>query len=135
MNMGWSGNGDGWFTYDTVATAGFVFDVLGQTKNIAPTKVKFVGALDLGDGSPDDPYRDIEEAISEAPDNSTLIFKAGSSNAFSAAALTINRPLTLKGRDVTISKSGSRSPPNNIGVDKVNREAEDVLKERTRRFD
>lgn len=101
MNMGWSGNGDGWFTYDIVATVGWVFDVLGQTKYIAPTSVRFVGTADLGDGSPNDPYGSIVEAIAEAPDDATLIFKAGSDNIFSGP-LTINRPFTLKGRDVSI---------------------------------
>lgn len=71
---------------------------------IAPENVKFVGAASLGDGSPDDPYRDIQEAVVEAPDNSILIFKAGSDNTFSAPTLTITRPLTLRGRNVTIRK-------------------------------
>jgi len=135
MNMGWAGSGDGWFTYDTVATNGLVFEVTDNTKQIAPTLVRFVGAASPGDGSPNDPYRDVEEAIVEAPDNSTLIFKAGSNNAFAAATLTINRPLTLTGRDVTISKSGSRGPSRNYDVEKVDRQTQDVLKEEVRRFD
>ncbi len=106
MNMGWSGWGDGWFTYDTVATVGYVFNVLGSTRRIAPTSVKFVGAADPGDGSPDDPYRDINEALAEAPDHTTLIFEAGSDNTFSGP-LTIDRPLTLKGRDVAIHSAKS----------------------------
>jgi hypothetical protein len=63
--------------------------------------VKFVGADNSGDGSPNDPYKDIKEAIENAPDGATLIFKAGSVNTFSGT-LIINRPFILKGRDVTI---------------------------------
>jgi hypothetical protein len=102
MNMG-SGDTSGWYTCDNMPG--------GYTNNqkhliqIAPLNVvKFVGAASLGDGSPDDPYRDIEEAIAEAPDGATLIFKAGSDNTFSAATLTITKPLTLKGVDVVIRK-------------------------------
>jgi hypothetical protein len=101
MNLGWGyvGGQDGWYTCDGVFPSGQGHDV-----RIAPLSVKFVGASDPGDGSPLDPYQNIEEAIVEAPDSSTLIFKAGSDNTFSAATLVINRPLTLKGRDVTIRK-------------------------------
>ena len=102
MNMGY-GNPGAWYARDAVPG--------GCTVNqkhliqIAPLNVvKFVGAAVLGDGSPDDPYRDIEEAIVEAPNSATLIFKAGSDNTFSAATLTITKPLTLKGVDVVIRK-------------------------------
>ncbi|MFQ6091789.1 MAG: C10 family peptidase [bacterium] len=72
---------------------------------IAPENVvRFVGSTGPGDGTPDDPYRDIDEALAEAPDHSTLIFKAGSDNTFSSATLVIDRPLTLKGYSVTIRK-------------------------------
>ena len=43
-------------------------------------------------------------ANAEAPGNTTLIFKTGSTNYYTGA-LTIDRPMTLKGRDVVI-------PPN-----------------------
>jgi hypothetical protein len=102
MNMGHGASSD-WYTCDNMPG--------GYTNNqkhliqIAPLNVvKFVGAASLGDGSPDDPYRDIEEAIAEAPDGATLIFKAGSDNTFSAATLTITKPLTLKGVDAVIRK-------------------------------
>jgi len=63
-----------------------------------------VGALNEGDGSPDDPHENIEEALADAPDHATLIFKAGSDNTFSANKLVINKPLILKGKDITIRK-------------------------------
>ncbi|MCJ7578352.1 MAG: hypothetical protein MUO91_07860, partial [candidate division Zixibacteria bacterium] len=103
MNMGWGGDDDGWYSCDNVPR-GYTIS-LDHTIQIAPQNVvKFVGAASLGDGSPDDPYRDIEEAVAEAPNGATLIFKAGSDNTFSADQLVIDRPLTLKGKDVTIRK-------------------------------
>ena len=73
-----------------------------QITQIAPeNSVKFVGNSTSGDGSPDSPYQNIETALVSAPDNATLVFKAGSDNTFSTNTLTINRPLTLKGCDVT----------------------------------
>ncbi len=45
---------------------------------------------------------DIETAVANAANGTTLIFKAGSDNTFTAP-LTINKPLTLKGRDATIA--------------------------------
>ncbi len=99
MNMGWGGAGI-WYTCDQVFPADQV-----MTTRIAPLNaVKSVGANNPGDGSPDDPYEDIEEAIVEAPDRATLIFKAGSVNTFAASTLVIDRPFTLKGHDVTIQK-------------------------------
>jgi hypothetical protein len=77
-------------------------------RHIAPQSVvRFVGAGSTGDGSPKDPYQNIEAAIAvgAAPDGATLIFKAGSTNTFSASTLTIDRPLTLKGYQVTIDKA------------------------------
>ena len=72
---------------------------------IAPENVvKFVGAQNPGDGSPDDPYQNVQEAIVEAPDGATLIFKAGSDNTFSGSSLLIDKPLTLKGKSVVIRK-------------------------------
>lgn len=135
MNMGWGpATSHVWYSLDDVNLQ-FILHQYHATRLAPLNVVGFVGASDPGDGSPDDPYQDIEEAIVEAPDNSTLIFKAGSNNAFSAATLTIDRPLTLTGRDVTISKSGSRSSPRDIDVEKVDRETEDVLKEGIRPFE
>jgi hypothetical protein len=98
INMGWGGSSDGWYTLDSMP-----FNLSqSHSVQIAPLNVKFVGAIDPGDGSPNDAYEDIEEALVEAADGSTLIFKTGSTNTFSGASLVINRPLTLKGYNVTI---------------------------------
>ena len=104
MNFGWGGGCDPtnvaqWFTVDNVN-----YDTDQKyVRYIAPEQgVKFVGAADAGDGSPNDPYENIEEAIVEAADNTALIFKAGSVNTFSAATLTISKPLTLRGYNATI---------------------------------
>jgi hypothetical protein len=72
---------------------------------IAPENVvKFAGAVDPGDGSPNDPYQNIQEAIVEAPEGATLIFKAGSVNTFSGSSILIDKPLTLRGKGVLIKK-------------------------------
>jgi hypothetical protein len=107
MNMGWGWDYTnppyGWYSLDNVPNNLNLNH--RQLVRIAPLNVvKFVGDNNPGDGSPDDPYEDIEEAIAEAPDGATLIFKAGSDNTFSAGTLTINQPFTLKGKDVTIRK-------------------------------
>ena len=109
MNMGWGGYGDGWYSCDNIDYNNDndidFWDNQKHVTRIAPLNVvKFVGDSNPGDGSPDDPYKDIEEAIIEVPDNATLIFKAGSDNTFSLPTLTISRPLTLKGKDVIIRK-------------------------------
>ena len=98
INMGWGGSNDGWYTLDSMP-----FNLTqSHSTQIAPLNVKFVGALNPGDGSPDDAYENIEEALLEASDGDTLIFKAGSINTFSAASLIINRPVSLKGYNVMI---------------------------------
>jgi hypothetical protein len=43
--------------------------------------------------------------LDESPDNTILIFKAGTDNTFSASKLIINCPLRLKGKDATIARS------------------------------
>ena len=103
MNMGWNGSSDGWYSCDNVP--GNLNYFQSQITQIAPeNSVKFVGNSTSGDGSPDSPYQNIETALVSAPDNATLVFKAGSDNTFSTNTLTINRPLTLKGCDVTIRR-------------------------------
>ncbi len=106
MNMGWGGDYSsppyGWYSLDNVPK-GLIHDHRRVT-DIAPLMVKFVGVGDAGDGGPYHPYKNIEEAMAKAPNGATLIFKAGSDNTFSAGTLVINRPLTLKGKDVTIRK-------------------------------
>lgn len=100
MNLGWGGAA-GWYTCDNVV--GFNFSQ-GHITRISPLTVKFVGNSTTGDGSPDNPYKNVEEAATKAANGSTLIFKAGSTNTFAASTLTINRQLTLKGKDVVIQK-------------------------------
>lgn len=102
MNMGWGpGNDHVWYSLDTTPFS------LNQdhTIRIAPQNVvKFVGAANSGDGSPDDPYRDIEEAVTSAPSNAKLIFKANSFNTYSESEFVINRPFTMTGYNVEIGK-------------------------------
>ena len=109
VNLGWGTDltGDGqpanraWYTLDTTPFP------LNQdhTIRIAPENVvKFVGAADPGDGTPDDPYQNIEQAISLAANNTELIFKAGSINAYSGESLVIDRPFTLSGNNVVIGE-------------------------------
>ena len=103
MNMGWYGNGDGWYSCDSVP--GNLNYFHAHITQIAPeNSVKFVGNTTSGDGSPDSPYQNIEAALASVPNNATLIFKAGSTNTFMADSLTINQPLTLKGWDITIHR-------------------------------
>ncbi|MBN1259697.1 MAG: C10 family peptidase [Anaerolineae bacterium] len=113
MNMGWGG-APVWYTCD-----GSPYPTnQSQASRLAPEDmVKFVGDTNDGDGSPDDPYEDIQEALNEAPDNATLIFKASSINAFSGASLSIDGPFTLKGYyailrgDLTRSGEALDTPP------------------------
>lgn len=107
MNLGWGGSCDGWYTTDVMTTclnATFVV-TQGHTTQIAPLDVvRFVGNNEPGDGSPDSPYENIEEALDEAQDWATLIFKAGSINTFSSDPLVIDRPVILRGKDATIRR-------------------------------
>ncbi len=103
MNMGWGGSSDGWYSLDNVPSG--LVNFRNHVVDMAPLSVvRFVGGDTQGDGSPSAPYRNIETALQYAPNGATLIFKAGSTNTFSAAPLTINRPLTLKGVNATIQK-------------------------------
>jgi hypothetical protein len=104
MNMGWDGDGDGWFCLDTVATGGYVFQTSEQTNYLAPAFAKFVWNDNPGDGSPNDPYQNLQEALAEAPDGAMLIFKAGSDNTFSGDSLVIDRPLSLTGHNAVIRR-------------------------------
>ncbi len=97
MNMGWRSGEVEWYTWDHYFPVG-----QEHVTRIAPVNTKFVGNTNPGDGSPDNPYEDIEEALAGAPDGSTLIFKAGSTNTFDAGTLVIDRPLILKGSDAKI---------------------------------
>lgn len=107
VNLGWRGVSDGWYTLDDMPSnppdpnGPFSLD---QKQGIyaAPTNVRFVGATISGDGSPDAPYIDIDEALIEAPNHSTLIFKAGSTNTFAGLSLRLDRPMALKGHNIRI---------------------------------
>jgi len=105
MNFG-DGHGGEWYGLDSIPT--WTTEQKHVTR-IAPDiakggLVRFVGSSIPGDGSPGDPYRDINEALAEAPDHATLIFKAGSDNSFAGPSLLIDRPFSLKGHDVVIRK-------------------------------
>jgi hypothetical protein len=90
MNLGFGGASNGWYTFDS-APFPFFHDMMTR---IAPLNVKFVGASVLGDGTPATPYRDMVEALGEAPDFTILHLRAGSDHAWTG---TINRPLQIKG--------------------------------------
>jgi hypothetical protein len=98
-NMGWGGDGNGWYTVDDWCIIPWMEHVI----NIAPISVRFVGNVASGDGSPDNPYYHINEALASAPDGSTLIFKAGTQHTYIGGDLVIDRPLTLMGEDVRIN--------------------------------
>ncbi len=105
MNMGWGGQYDtpGWYSLDTVPRG--LTNNMDHVTGLAPQNVVgFVGAGSSGRGSPNSPYQNIQEALSKAPNGATLIFQANSVNTFSSAPLVINRPLTLKGYNATITK-------------------------------
>jgi hypothetical protein len=102
MNFGWGPGSTGWYIMDS---CGFTIG-RDQIMRIAPMGVvRFVGGnAEFPNGRPGTPYRGIEEALSGAPEATTLIFKAGAEYTFSATELVINRPLVLKGKDVLIRK-------------------------------
>ncbi len=106
MNMGWGGSSNGWYSADLVDAGSYVFATHSYTTHIAPESVvRFVGDRLPGDGSPANPYENIEAAIADSadiPDGATLIFRAGSDNTFSADSIIIDFPVTLKARGATI---------------------------------
>ncbi len=105
MNLGWSDplNND-WYAIDDLFTVD-----QDQFAFVAPENVvKFVDVIGIGNGSPTNPYGGIDEAVIEAPDGATLIFKAGSDNTFVGDELIIDaadKELTLKGEDITIRRA------------------------------
>ncbi len=103
MNLGWGSNGDGWYTLDMIDTNGdnnaeFEINQYHATRLAPQQIVAFVGNTVSGDGSPDNPYRDIREAVETVPDDATLIFKAGSINPVTGGSVVVDRPMTLKGK-------------------------------------
>ena len=103
MNFGWSGASNGWYTLDAVNTPNGNFDNnQWEVRRIAPRDaVKFVDTAGFGDGTPSSPYGSLNQALQNASDNTTLVFKAGSVNTY-GSVITINRPLTLKGYDARV---------------------------------
>jgi hypothetical protein len=109
MNLGWGpGSERVWFSADCIVPPGDSDApcnvVAGFVERIAPQDVvKFVGGLFLaGDGSPSSPYFALQQALDQAPDEATLVFKAGTIHTYPADQLVIDRPLTLNGYGVTI---------------------------------
>jgi hypothetical protein len=131
MNMGWGpATSHVWYTLDSTQLQ-FTLNQYHATQLAPLDVIQFVGAADAGDGSPDDPYRDLAEAAIEAPNNTTLIFKAGTDNTFSGP-LTVNRPLTLIGHEVSIyssSKTGRTSEPAQI---ETHQRTDEKINERSR---
>jgi len=103
--MGWQFTNDVWATVsDLDDSTGCVYE--NHIRYIAPERVvRFIGADNPGDGSPNDPYETLDEALINTTNAATFVFKAGSDNTFSATSITINRPLTLKGVNATIRRS------------------------------
>ncbi len=100
MNMGWGGGADGWYTLDNVPGEYHLYQ--SNLIHVAPLNVRFVGDITSGDGSPNNPYKNIEEALAAVADYTTLIFKADSVNTFSSPTLVIDKPLLLKGEGISI---------------------------------
>lgn len=69
---------------------------------ITPTTVKCAWPHHSGDGTPNDPYGSVEEAISEAPNGSTIVFRAGYTYDCGGGSLVVSKPLTLKGHQVVL---------------------------------
>ena len=107
MNMGWGGT-SAWYTLDTAIPPKPPIPPTNHLTHIAPAGVvRFVGGGISGDGSPQNPYANVEEAVQNAPNDTetTLIFKAGSDNTFTSASLLIEKPLILKGKNAIIRKN------------------------------
>ncbi len=101
VNTG-KGEAPGWYSLDSMPCGGDS-DSQSYIKFVAPKDdVKFVGNTVSRDGTPDGPYRDIQDAKDRHAEGATLIFKANSVNTFSDDMLVLDRPCTLKGWNVTI---------------------------------
>ena len=105
MNMGWGGGGDGWYSCDNVNPGDYEFNV-GQAHAVQIAPLDVVSFVDHGttggDGSPDNPYLGLAHAVQSVPDYTTLIMQAGSTHTLTGTPVTLDRPMTLKGYDVTI---------------------------------
>jgi len=102
FNMGWGSGSTSWALLDYW----FPVDQMIHWQIVPNTGIYFVdNGTSGGSGSPSDPYLGLSEAIASAPDETTLIFKAGSTHAVSGSPGVISKPLILKGYDVTITSS------------------------------
>lgn len=100
MQIGWGGEA-AWYSCDEIPWS----EDQEEVTRIAPeSAARFVSGSGAGDGTPSSPYGTLEEALAEAPDGATIIFRAGRDYLFSASPLVIARPLTLKGRDVVLRR-------------------------------
>ncbi len=102
MNFGWGDGTTEWYTCDDVFP-----NAQGHAINIVPESVvRFVDYGTFGgDGSPDSPYLGIDYALTWAPDDTTLIFKAGTTHHVNGSPAVLDRPMTLKGQDITIGNN------------------------------
>ena len=103
MNLGWGPDDIDWYTPDQLP-----HDLLYDHRHItgiAPLNVvNFVGpeGSASGDGSPDNPFDSLDDALSESPNVETIIFKADTDYAWSGGGV-ISQTVTIKGIGVTIS--------------------------------
>ena len=106
MNMGWGpGNDDAvWYSCDGVD---FKYSQMIGVRIAPASAVRFVGPFASPGfvlGSPNCPYQTFKDALSDQdlPDGTVLIFKAGTVQTFDEYPAVINKPLTLRGHEVTI---------------------------------
>ncbi len=103
MNLGAESTTIGWYRLDNVPS-GLTLDQK-QISGLAPLGVvNFVGPSQGAgaDGSPDNPFGDIMEALNDTPDNGTLIIKANTNEIWDTGGI-IDRPVTIKSPRATIS--------------------------------
>lgn len=107
MDMGWGGV-DAWYTADSAGQGIPLNETM--TRYIAPEgKVRFVDNNDLlmgGDGTPDNPYWPLTNAINSAPNNSILIMKTETVHELSGINATLSKPMILRGQGITLRKAG-----------------------------
>ena len=103
MNMGWNGDFDGLYTLDAVTHE--LVNNQNTVTLIAPENVvRFIGpeGSGAGDGSPDNPFGHISDAMVGLPDGGTLVFKADSQYSWTASSI-ISQPLVIKGHEVVFT--------------------------------
>ncbi len=66
--------------------------------------VRFVATegTGAGDGTPSTPYPDLAGALTDAPDEVTLIFQAGSTHLLSGTMAVLDKPQVYKGSNVLL---------------------------------